>query len=286
MGVSPRPRCQDNRLFRGNPIRDGRSSGPGAPANRTRRLPSDQKKKRYQSHVVERSARPQAAHFRLSALVSWVWEYSASRNISPPRERERVMFKKSKSKVLVDEASEEDDVSWQQEHARKDKDLEGTQEVLSPSTKDSKLKKVKSKREKGDKKLFPSQDDEHILLTGVTLSHRRGITMTMKQITPITRKVDRMEGWAPPQLTDDKSEEEEEEKKRKSEPSPLSTPLSLSLPSWVGLGSEEDSSRYSSLTDSQTGRPAQWAARARDKLASVRRRSPANLSESSWEGLK
>lgn len=29
------------------------------------------------------------------------------------------MFKKSKSKVLVDEASEEDDVSWHHEHARK-----------------------------------------------------------------------------------------------------------------------------------------------------------------------
>lgn len=29
------------------------------------------------------------------------------------------MFKKSKSKVLVDEASEEDDVAWHHEHARK-----------------------------------------------------------------------------------------------------------------------------------------------------------------------
>ncbi|KAL1250261.1 hypothetical protein QQF64_021266 [Cirrhinus molitorella] len=140
----------------------------------------------------------------------------------------RIMFKKSKSKVLVDEASEEDDVSWHQEHASKDKDSEGTEEVLSPSTKDSKLKKVKSKREKGDKKLFPSQDDEHILLTGVTVSHRRGsakknweddkskthsekdkahclwdsITMTMKQITP-TRKIDKIEGWEPPQLSDE-----------------------------------------------------------------------------------
>ncbi|XP_056113939.1 testis development-related protein [Rhinichthys klamathensis goyatoka] len=227
------------------------------------------------------------------------------------------MFKKSKSKVLVDEASEEDDVAWHHEHARKDKDSEGTEEVLSPSTKDSKLKKVKSKREKGDKKLFPSQDDEHILLTGVTVSHRRGsakktweddkskphtekdkahclwdsITMTMKQITP-TRKIDKMEGWEPPQLNDGKEEEKHEPEKKKSDSSPLSSPLSLSLPhslglpSWVGLGSEEDSSRYASLTESQNGGPAQWAARARDKLAAVRRRSPASLSESTWEGLK
>ncbi|XP_043081262.1 si:ch211-225h24.2 isoform X2 [Puntigrus tetrazona] len=211
------------------------------------------------------------------------------------------MFKKSKSKVLVDEASEEDDVSWHHERARKD----------------SKLKKVKSKREKGDKKLFPSQDDEHILLTGVTVSHRRGsakknweddkskanpekdkahclwdsITMTMKQITP-TRKIDKIEGWEPPQLNDAMEEVKNEPEKKRSDSSPLSSPLSLSLPhslglpSWVGLGSEEDSSRYASLTESQTGGPAQWAARARDKLAAVRRRSPASLSESNWEGLK
>ncbi|NP_001373431.1 uncharacterized protein LOC564539 [Danio rerio] len=228
------------------------------------------------------------------------------------------MFKKSKSKVLVDEASEEDEVSWHNEHAGKDKDSEGTEEVLSPTTKDSKLKKVKSKREKGDKKLFPSQDDEHILLTGVTVSHRRGsakknweddkikthpekdkahclwdsISTTMKQITP-TRKMDRMEGWEPPQLTDGQMEEDKTElEKKRSDSSPLSSPLSLSLPhslglpSWVGLGLEEDSSRYASLTESQTGGPAQWAARARDKFAAVRRRSPANLSESTWEGLK
>lgn len=223
------------------------------------------------------------------------------------------MFKKSKSKVLVDEASEEDDVSWHHEYARKDKDSEGTEEVLSPSTKDSKLKKVKTKRERGDKKLFPSQDDEHILLTGVTLSPRKGsakkgwgdekskapsehkahclwdnITMTMKQITP-TRKLDKMEGWEPPQMT----EEEKHESEKKIDSSPLSSPLSLSiphslgLPSWVGLGLEEDSSHYASLTESQTqGGPAQWAARARDKLAAVRRRSPASLTESAWEGLK
>ncbi|XP_016145690.1 testis development-related protein [Sinocyclocheilus grahami] len=190
----------------------------------------------------------------------------------------------------------------------KDKDSEGTEEVLSPSTKDSKLKKVKSKQEKGNKKLFRSQDDEHILLTGVTVSHRRGsakknweddkskdkahclwdsITMTMKQITP-TRKIDKIEGWEPPQLNDGAEEEKNESEKKRSDSSmlSLSLPHSLGLPSWVGLGSEEDSSRYASLTESQTGGPAQWAARARDKLAAVRRRSPAGLSESNWEGLK
>ncbi|KAL7859680.1 hypothetical protein SRHO_G00148270 [Serrasalmus rhombeus] len=229
------------------------------------------------------------------------------------------MFKKSKSKVLVDEASEEDDVCWQQERGEKDKESEGTEEVLSLSTKDSKIKKVRTKRERGDKKLFPSQDDEHFLLSGVTLSHRRGsakksleeekskqhpekdrahclwdsITMTMRQITP-NRKMDKMEGWEPPQLSEEAlGEERSEGERKKSDSSALSSPLSISLPgsltlpSWAGLGgSEEDSSRYSSLTEPQAGRPVQWAARARDKLAAVRRRSPGGLSESSWEGLK
>ncbi|XP_066529176.1 testis development-related protein isoform X2 [Hoplias malabaricus] len=215
------------------------------------------------------------------------------------------MFKKSKSKVLVDEASEEDDV-WQQEHGEKD----------------SKIKKVRTKRERGDKKLFPSQDDEHFLLTEETLSHRRGsakkgleeekskphsekekdrvhglwdsITMSMRQITP-NRKMDKIEGWEPPQLSEGAPEEKrsEGESKKNDSCSPLSSPLSLSLPgsltlpSWAGLGgSEEDSSRYSSLSESNTGRPVQWAARARDKLAAVRRRSPGGQSESLWEGLK
>lgn len=39
---------------------------------------------------------------------------------------------------------------------------------------DSKTKKVKPKKDKGDKKLFPSKDDEHFLLTGVTVSNRKG----------------------------------------------------------------------------------------------------------------
>uniref|UniRef100_A0A8B9KDX2 Uncharacterized protein n=1 Tax=Astyanax mexicanus TaxID=7994 RepID=A0A8B9KDX2_ASTMX len=93
------------------------------------------------------------------------------------------------------------------------------------------------------------------------------ITMTMRQITP-NRKLDKMEGWEPPQLSGEEGPGE-------------------GLPSWAGLGgAEEDSSRYSSLTEPQAGRPVQWAARARDKLAAVRRRSPGGLSESSWEGLK
>ncbi|KAG7323752.1 hypothetical protein KOW79_013454 [Hemibagrus wyckioides] len=235
------------------------------------------------------------------------------------------MFKRSKSEVLVDdETSEgEEDAPWHRERADKDKEPEGTEEVLGPSTKDSKSKKVKPKKDKGDKKLFPSQDDEHFLLTGVTVSHKKGsakknleeekekekekgkahsekdrvhclwdsITMTMRQITP-NRKMDRMEGWEPPQLGEEAEGKKSEGEGKKIDSSPLSTGLSLSLPgsltlpSWTGMGSEDDSSRYASLSEPQAAGPSQWAARARDKLAAVRRRSPGSQSESAWEGLK
>ncbi|TSP79434.1 Testis development-related protein [Bagarius yarrelli] len=227
------------------------------------------------------------------------------------------MFKKSKGEVLVDDETSdgEEDAPWHRERAEKD----------------TKVKKVKQKKDKGDKKLFPSQDDEHFLLTGVTVSHKKGsskknpeeekekkegkaqsekekgkvhsekdrvqclwdsITMTMRQITP-NRKMDRMEGWEPPQLGEEaEGKRSESEGKRTIDSSPLSTGLSLSLPgsltlpSWTGIGSEEDSSRYASLSEPQATGPSQWAARARDKLAAVRRRSPGSQSESVWEGLK
>ncbi|XP_062871855.1 testis development-related protein [Trichomycterus rosablanca] len=223
------------------------------------------------------------------------------------------MFKRSKSEVLVDEdASEEEDAPWRRERADKDKESAGTEEVPGPATKDRKTKKVKAKKERGDKKL-PSQDDEHFLLTGVAVSQRKGgakeekvkvhaekdrvhclwdsITMTMRQITP-SRKMDRMEGWEPPQLTEDAEVKKSDGEGKRSDSSPLSTGLSLSLPgsltlpSWTGMSSEDDSSRYASLSEPQAAGPAQWAARARDKLAAVRRRSPGSQSESAWEGLK
>ncbi|XP_062406971.1 testis development-related protein isoform X2 [Sardina pilchardus] len=247
------------------------------------------------------------------------------------------MFKKSKSQVLVDYASEEDDMSWHHLH----------------SYKESKVKKIKSKKEKKDKKL----DDEHFLLTGATLSDKKGklkeeersakplerekdkrfwdsITMTMRQITP-TRKMDKMEGWEPPQLPGDPGDDDNDnhdndaaqkaETKRDASPttapvapvasvtpvvpalslsppplsSPLSSPLSLSLPSWRAGVTLEDW-RYASLADctpsggggggqregSGAGSAVRWAARARGKLAGIRRRSHGNVSENMWEGLK
>uniref|UniRef100_A0A671RNS7 Testis development related protein n=1 Tax=Sinocyclocheilus anshuiensis TaxID=1608454 RepID=A0A671RNS7_9TELE len=125
------------------------------------------------------------------------------------------------------------------------------------------LRSAKKNWEDDKSKAHSEKDKAHCLWDS--------ITMTMKQITP-TRKIDKIEGWEPPQSD--------------SSTLSLSLPHSLGLPSWVGLGSEEDSSRYASLTESQTGGPSQWAARARDKLAAVRRRSPAGLSERNWEGLK
>lgn len=228
------------------------------------------------------------------------------------------MFKKSKSKVLVDYASEEDEISWHHQHTYKDKDPEGEdeEEAVSPVSKEVKVKKVKSKKERRDKKMFSSQDDEHFLLTGVTLADRRGshkkdkeegkeknkpitekghcfwdsVTMTMRQITP-TRKLDKLEGWEPPQLPDQTETPTEEAMEAQSgtRDSPVSFPqalgLPLGLPSWTGLGLEEDSSHYANLSESRDSTAVRWTARAKGKLAGIRRRSRGSVSET-WEGFK
>ncbi|XP_030260751.1 testis development-related protein isoform X2 [Sparus aurata] len=210
------------------------------------------------------------------------------------------MFKKSKSKVLVDYASEEDDMSWHYHH----------------SYKEAKVKKIMSKKERKEKKMFSSKDDEHFLLTGVKLADRRGshkkikddekekekkdkpekglcfwesVTMTMRQISP-TKKLEKMEGWEPPRLenlTDTGTDEAPEDKSQNGD-SPVSFPNSLGLPlelaSWEGRGLEEDSSRYANLSDSKDA--VRWTSRAKVKLAGISRLSRGIVSESAWEGFK
>ncbi|XP_051264602.1 testis development-related protein isoform X1 [Dicentrarchus labrax] len=239
------------------------------------------------------------------------------------------MFKKSKSKVLVDYASEEDDMSWHYHHSYKDKDIEGEEEeeeavtavskVNSTTSQDAKVKKIMSKKERKEKKMFSSKDDEHFLLTGVKLADRRGshkkikddekekekkdkpekghcfwesVTMTMRQISP-TKKLEKMEGWEPPRLenlTETVTDEAPEDKSQNGN-TPVSFPDSLSLPlelsSWAGRGLEEDSSRYANLSDSKDSAAAvRWTARAKVKLAGISRMSRGIVSESAWEGFK
>jgi len=118
------------------------------------------------------------------------------------------------------------------------------------------------------------------------------VTMTMRQISP-TKKLEKMEGWEPPQLenltetvTDDVPEDKSQE-----EDSPVSFPDSLGLPlelaSWAGRGLEEDSSRYANLSDSKDSTAAvRWTDRAKVKLAGISRMSRGIVSESAWEGFK
>ncbi|XP_046877437.1 testis development-related protein [Hypomesus transpacificus] len=230
------------------------------------------------------------------------------------------MFKKSKSKVLVDSASEEDDVSWHHQHTYKVRSPTGRDQVQNMIRKvkgHNMLKKVKSKKERKDKKMFSSKDDEHFLITGVKLADRRGshkkvkeeekeknkpitekshcfwdsVTMTMRQITP-TKKLDKIEGWEPPQLGDmaETLTDDTTEAQSGTRDSPVSLPQALScplgLPSWTGLGLEEDSSRYANLSDSKDSTAVKWTALAKGKLAGIRRRSRGSVSESSWEGFK
>ncbi|XP_029353027.1 testis development-related protein [Echeneis naucrates] len=231
------------------------------------------------------------------------------------------MFKKSKSKVLVDYASEEDDMSWHYHHSYKDKDIEGEEEedAATGISKEAKVKKIMSKRERQAKKMFSSKDDEHFLLTGVKLADRRGshkkikddekekekkdkqerghcfwesVTMTMRQISP-TKKLEKIEGWEPPQLknlAETVTDEAPDDKSLKGLPL-MSFSESLGLPlelaSWGGQGLEEDSSRYANLSDSKdsTG-PVRWTARAKVKLAGISRMSRGIVSDGAWEGFK
>ncbi|XP_035000579.1 testis development-related protein isoform X1 [Hippoglossus stenolepis] len=232
------------------------------------------------------------------------------------------MFKKSKSKVLVDYASEEDDMSWHYHHSYKDKDITGEEEeeeAVIDVSKEDKVKKTMSKKERREKKMFSSKDDEHFLLTGVKLADRRGshkkikddekdkekkdkpekghcfwesVTMTMRQISP-TKKLEKMEGWEPPQLedlnettTDDAPEDRSPEGDSPS-PLPESPGLPLDLASWGGQGLEEDSSRYANLSDSKDSTAAvTWTARAKVKLAGISRMSRGIVSDIAWEGFK
>ncbi|XP_072218096.1 testis development-related protein isoform X1 [Leuresthes tenuis] len=232
------------------------------------------------------------------------------------------MFRKTKSKVLVDYASEEDDMSWHYHHSYKDKDIEGEEddeEAVTAVSKEAKVKKIMSKKERREKKMLSSKDDEHFLLTGVKLADRKGphkkikddekekekkekpekglcfwesVTMTMRQISP-TKKLEKMEGWEPPQLenlTETVTDELPVENSQNGDlavslPDSISVPLEM--PTWGGQGLEEDSSRYANLTDSNdTTAGVRWTARAKVKLAGISRMSRGIVSESPWGGFK
>ncbi|XP_058470386.1 testis development-related protein [Solea solea] len=226
------------------------------------------------------------------------------------------MFKKSKSKVLVDYASEEDDMSWHHHHSYKDKDIEGEEEeeeAVTGVSKEAKVKKIMSKKERKEKKMLSSKDDEHFLLTGVKLADRRGshkkikddekdkdkkdkpekglcfwesVSMTMRQISP-SKKLEKMEGWEPPQLDNlnesvtDEAPEDKSAKEDSQESPPESLGLPLELASWGGQGAEEDSSRYANLSDSTDS--VTWTARAKVKLAGISRMSRGIVSDMAFK---
>uniref|UniRef100_A0A096MEB3 Si:ch211-225h24.2 n=1 Tax=Poecilia formosa TaxID=48698 RepID=A0A096MEB3_POEFO len=189
------------------------------------------------------------------------------------------MFKKTKSKVLVDYASEEDDMSWHYHH----------------SYKEAKVKKIMSKKERKEKKMLSSKDDEHLLLSGVKAAERKmdSVTMTMRQISP-AKKLEKMEGWEPPRLAivseivpDEALIENGQNGESALSLPPDSLSVPLEIPSWGGQGFEEDSSRYANLTDSNDPAAAvRWTSRAKVKLAGISRMSRGIASESPWAGFK
>uniref|UniRef100_A0A3P9MXY2 Si:ch211-225h24.2 n=1 Tax=Poecilia reticulata TaxID=8081 RepID=A0A3P9MXY2_POERE len=197
------------------------------------------------------------------------------------------MFKKTKSKVLVDYASEEDDMSWHYHH----------------SYKEAKVKKMVSKKERKEKKMLSSKDDEHLLSNKKLKEGEKekkdkpekghcfwdSVTMTMRQISP-AKKLEKMEGWEPPRLAivseivpDEALIENGQNGESALSLPPDSLSVPLEIPSWGGQGFEEDSSRYANLTDSNDPAAAvRWTSRAKVKLAGISRMSRGIASESPW----
>ncbi|XP_061559802.1 testis development-related protein isoform X1 [Phycodurus eques] len=208
------------------------------------------------------------------------------------------MFRRSKSQVLVDYASDEDDTSCRYE----DKGIEGEkEEAITVVSKEAKVKKMMSKKERKDKKMFSSKDDEHFLLTRETPAQRRGndkkvkcekpdkalcfwesVTMTMRQISP-AKKTDKAEGRETPRSRKDDGgapEDDDGEPNGRSSSPPFVDPSAFSPDA-------EDSSRYADL--SRPDDPAcavTWTSRAKVKLAGLGRMSRGIVSDGAWEGLK
>ncbi|XP_051909349.1 uncharacterized protein si:ch211-225h24.2 isoform X1 [Hippocampus zosterae] len=211
------------------------------------------------------------------------------------------MFRRSKSKVLVDYASEEEDMSWHYRHSYKDKDIEGEEEeeAVTGVTKEAKVKKMMSKKDRKDRKMFSSKDDEHFLLTGEKHADRPGchkkvkcekdrkekpdkalcfwesVTMTMRQISPV-KKTDKTNGLETPQTRKDDITAPQE---GGAIPNGRST-----SPHLVDTG---DSSRYDNLSHSEDPVCAvTWTSRAKVRLAGISRMSKGMMSDGTWEGLK
>ncbi|XP_077442548.1 uncharacterized protein LOC144064162 [Stigmatopora argus] len=192
------------------------------------------------------------------------------------------MFRRSKSKMLVDYASEEDDMSWHFRHSYKDKDLEEggeEEEVVAVSSKEAKVKKMMSKKERKDKKTSSSNDDKHFLLTRETPAERRGsgkkvknekdgkekgekalcfwesVTMTIRQISP-AKKTDNRE--TPPPTPGEPTPNGRS-------PSPSPSPGDA----WVDPACA-----------------VTWTSRAKVKLAGIGRISRGMVTDGAWEGLK
>ncbi|XP_047243847.1 testis development-related protein isoform X2 [Girardinichthys multiradiatus] len=201
-----------------------------------------------------------------------------------------------------------------------DKDMaeEEEEEAVTAIAKEAKVKKMMSKKERKEKKMLSFKDDEHLLLSGVKVAERKvsnkkvkesekekekkdkpekghcfwdSVTMTMRQISP-AKKLEKMEGWEPPQLgivteTDETLVENGQNGESELSVPPDSISIPLEIPSWGGQGFEEDSSHYANLTDSNDPAAAvRWTARAKVKLAGISRMSRGIVSESPWAGFK
>ncbi|KAK1170726.1 testis development-related protein [Acipenser oxyrinchus oxyrinchus] len=199
------------------------------------------------------------------------------------------MWKINRSKVLIDDTSEEENNTLQQQTC-KNKDPAVEEETASPvSQLASKVQGAGFRGWKEMTSLF-NKDDEHQLLTESkpakvkgpgtkkckeeVKSERRSSfwdSVGIKQISP-TKKPDESEGWEPTHVT--------EEDTAKDNCSNLND--SASWPGWED--ETRASSKYTNLAAS--GNPgSRWSIKSAGKLVSMRRRSKGNLTDN-WEELE
>uniref|UniRef100_A0A3B4A2U0 Uncharacterized protein n=1 Tax=Periophthalmus magnuspinnatus TaxID=409849 RepID=A0A3B4A2U0_9GOBI len=151
--------------------------------------------------------------------------------------------------------------------------------ILCVTCQEAKVKKIMSKKERKDRKMFVYPNLPY-LPNLLQRSHKKikddekekekkpekgqcfwdSVTTTMRQISP-TKKLEKIEGWEPPQTEHlGETDKLSDEKNQRGD----------SMVPWRGL--EEDNSRYANLSDSKDRVGAvRWTARAKVKLAGIGR---------------
>ncbi|XP_006005366.1 testis development-related protein [Latimeria chalumnae] len=193
------------------------------------------------------------------------------------------MWKVSKSKVLLDDTTEEENHTEQE---CKNKDQLLPDDV--PSSVSHLASKVQGASLRGWTSLF-NKDDEHQLLTGSKPPKGKGNNLKLKEDvkgekkpgfwdslvpkqTSQSKKADEIEGWEPPQIIVEDTTADTENHQTDSA-------------SWSAWERDpKGSSKYTNLVGSGST-SSRWSIKSAGKLVGIRKRSKGNLTDD-WEELE